>query len=69
MRYLYLAAALLGLAQAQTLDGFITTERARAIQGVLANIGPDGAECPGCYPGVVAASPSTEDPDCKVTFI
>lgn len=69
MRYLYLAAALLGLAQAQTLAEFITTERARAVQGVLANIGPNGANCPGCFPGVVTASPSTVDPDCKVAFM
>lgn len=68
MRYLYFAAALLGLAQAQTLEEFITTERERAIQGVLANIGPNGTQCPGCFPGVVAASPSTQDPDCKVAL-
>jgi hypothetical protein len=32
---------------------------------VLANIGPDGKEAQGAAPGVVVASPSRENPDCR----
>ena len=41
------------------LTDFIDTERAISLDGVLANIGSDGALSMGAFPGVVIASPST----------
>lgn len=50
------------------VDSFITTERGIALTGALANIGPNGAAVPGAGPGIVVASPSKKDPDCKFTI-
>lgn len=44
----------------------IETEVDIALPGVLNNIGPNGDKAPGAFAGVVIASPSTVDPDCKV---
>ena len=48
------------------LDAFIEKQSKISIAGVLANIGPDGEEAQGAAPGVVVASPSRQDPDCKL---
>ena len=48
-----------------TLDAFIASESPLALQGVLNNIGPNGSKAPGAGSGIVAASPSTSNPDCK----
>lgn len=47
------------------LDRFLITQRKTSIQGVLANIGSNGKRAKGAAPGVVVASPSQSDPDCK----
>lgn len=56
----------MGLPQARQLDldAFIAAERAIALQGVLDNIGPDGARVPGASAGYVVASPSKNNPNC-----
>lgn len=43
----------------------IDAETTIALQGVENNIGPDGSQAPGAFAGVVIASPSTENPNCK----
>ena len=48
-----------------TIEDFIATERAIALQGVLDNIGPNGTQVPGAGRGIVIASPSKVDPNCK----
>ena len=47
------------------LETFIQEQGKISIAGVLANIGPDGSEADGVPPGVVVASPSRSEPDCK----
>ena len=47
------------------LDKFVTAEKKIALQGVLNNIGPDGAKVLGAGAGFVVASPSKVDPDCE----
>lgn len=49
---------------AGSLDNFIASERPRALEGVLENIGAGGSKVSGAGPGVVVASPSKEDPNC-----
>jgi glucoamylase len=39
-----------------------------SLQGVLNNFGPTGSQAPGASAGVIIASPSTEDPNCKCSF-
>lgn len=51
--------------RASDLESFISSESTTALNGVLANIGPDGDRVPGAASGVVVASPSKQDPDCK----
>lgn len=51
-------------ARAQSLDQFISSESTTALQGVLANIGPDGSKVKGADSGIVVASPSQVNPDC-----
>lgn len=51
--------------QRRDLDSFVGTERAIALQGVLNNIGPHGSQVPGTAAGIIIASPSKSDPDCK----
>jgi hypothetical protein len=47
------------------LEGFIDSESTTALNGVLANIGPSGERVPGAGSGIVVASPSRANPDCK----
>ncbi|KAL6308371.1 glucoamylase [Sparassis latifolia] len=52
----------------QSVSSYISTESPIAKAGVLANIGPDGSLSSGAYPGIVIASPSTENPDYLYTW-
>jgi glucoamylase len=65
---------LLGIAQATSgfvpratgsLDSFLSKETPVALQGILNNIGASGAFSEGISEGVVVASPSKTDPNCK----
>lgn len=59
------------LAERAPTDGiskFINNEKPIALQGILANIGPDGQLCQGAASGVVIASPSTVNPDYVYTW-
>jgi glucoamylase len=47
------------------LQPFIDSESKIALNGVLANIGPSGVRVPGAESGIVVASPSRANPDCK----
>jgi glucoamylase len=49
----------------RAVDDFIETERPIAWSKLLCNIGPDGCAASGAGLGVVIASPSKSDPDCK----
>lgn len=40
-----------------------------AFQGVLNNIGPKGSKAPGALAGIIIASPSTSDPNCKCVLV
>ena len=51
------------------LKTYVASERARSLQGILDNIGPDGAKVAGASSGIVVASPSTVNPDCKFHLI
>ncbi|KAL8627892.1 hypothetical protein Q9189_006421 [Teloschistes chrysophthalmus] len=51
-----------------SLDTFIASERSRALQGVLDNIGAGGSKVPAAEPGLVVASPSKEDPNYFYTW-
>ncbi|RFU29189.1 hypothetical protein B7463_g7149, partial [Scytalidium lignicola] len=51
-----------------SLDDFISTERAIALQGALNNIGPNGSAVPGAGAGFVVASPSKVNPDYFFTW-
>ncbi|KAI9839170.1 MAG: hypothetical protein M1819_003163 [Sarea resinae] len=51
-----------------TVDSFIATESPIALQGVLNNIGPNGAKVPGAAAGIVVASPSTSNPNYFYTW-
>lgn len=53
------------LAQGNDLSDFVGWETNIALQKLLCNIGPDGCEAKKAKAGVVIASPSTEDPNCK----
>ncbi|KAF2106605.1 1, 4-alpha-D-glucan glucohydrolase [Lophiotrema nucula] len=46
----------------------VETETEIAFQGVLDNLGPDGSKAPGAEPGIIVASPSTEDPNYFYTW-
>ena len=48
-----------------SLDSFITSQNDVSIKGVLANIGSDGSKASGAAAGIVVASPSKSNPDCK----
>ena len=41
------------------LDSFVAIEKTRAVQGILDNLGADGALSHGAKAGIVIASPST----------
>lgn len=47
------------------ISNFIVKNRPIALQGILDNIGPDGAKVAGAGLGLVIASPSKANPDCK----
>lgn len=49
-----------------SLDEWLSTEVDLALTGILNNIGSEGAWAHGAKPGVVVASPSTNDPDCTI---
>ncbi|KAG2010275.1 glucoamylase [Coprinopsis cinerea AmutBmut pab1-1] len=49
-------------------DAYFERQVPIATENLLANIGPDGARSSGALPGVVIASPSTEDPDYLYTW-
>lgn len=51
------------------IDSFIATERPYALKRVLCNIGPNGCAAAGAAAGVVVASPSKSNPDCKSTLM
>ena len=48
-----------------SLDSWLSTESPYALQGVLNNIGADGSKASGASSGIVVASPSKNNPDCK----
>jgi glucoamylase len=48
-----------------SIDSFVKSQANVSIKGVLANIGPDGSKAQGASAGLVVASPSRSDPDCK----
>lgn len=48
-----------------SLDTWLASETVVARQGILDNIGSAGAHAANAKPGIVLASPSTSDPDCK----
>ena len=49
-----------------SVDSFVQAQSAVSIGGVLANIGTDGSKAKGVPAGIVVASPSRSDPDCKL---
>lgn len=68
-RPFYLTVASLVLAatagaECDRLGEYIADKRPDALQSVLDNIGPNGAQVPGAAAGLVVASPSKHDPDC-----
>lgn len=48
-----------------SLDTWLASETAVARQGILDNIGSDGAYAKSSDAGIVIASPSTNSPDCE----
>jgi hypothetical protein len=48
-----------------SLASWLSSENTVALQGVLANIGASGSKASGASAGVVVASPSKSDPNCK----
>lgn len=56
--YGFLFTAPVQSAPKTSLDSFVRTERAKAVQGILDNIGPDGKFDQGAAAGLVVASPS-----------
>ena len=48
-----------------SLDTWLATETTVSLNGILANIGADGAYAKSAKPGVIVASPSTSNPDCE----
>lgn len=51
-----------------TIDAFIKAQTTVSVNGVLANIG-GGSKAPGVPAGIVVASPSRTDPDCKCSLV
>jgi hypothetical protein len=49
----------------RSVDSFIDTETPIAWRKLLCNIGPSGCAAQGAAAGVVVASPSKANPDCK----
>jgi hypothetical protein len=48
-----------------SLASWLSSENTVALQGVLANIGASGSKASGASAGVVVASPSKTNPNCK----
>ncbi|OHF01446.1 glycosyl hydrolase family 15 [Colletotrichum orchidophilum] len=53
---------------AADMNDFISSQRTIALNGVLSNIGADGASVAGASAGIVVASPSKADPDYFYTW-
>ena len=51
-----------------SLDTWLASESTVARQGILDNIGSAGAYAANAKPGIVLASPSTSDPNCKLFY-
>ncbi|RHZ59208.1 hypothetical protein CDV55_102012 [Aspergillus turcosus] len=51
-----------------SLDAWLATETTVSLNGILANIGADGAYAKSAKPGVIIASPSTSNPDYYYTW-
>lgn len=51
--------------QQASINKFIKNQAQVSINGVLANIGPNGSKAPGVPAGILIASPSRSDPDCE----
>lgn len=51
--------------QQASINKFIKSQAQVSINGVLANIGPNGSKAPGVPAGILIASPSRSDPDCE----
>lgn len=49
----------------RTVDDFIAKEEPIALEELLCNIGSSGCHAQGASSGIVIASPSTSDPNCK----
>lgn len=49
------------------LTSFIASEIPLSLKGILDNIGPNGTKVPGAASGLVIASPSKADPNCKLS--
>lgn len=49
----------------RSVDSFIATESPIALSRLLCNIGSTGCYASGASPGIVVASPSKNNPDCK----
>lgn len=76
MRFLAIAvASLAGVAQSSVplfgrdLKTYVANQTARSLQGIFDNIGPDGAKAARTSSGIVVASPSIVNPDCKLLLI
>jgi glucoamylase len=52
-----------------SLASWIATESPLALNLMLANIGPNGSNDQGSASGIVVASPSVNNPDCKVKYL
>lgn len=48
------------------IEAFIEKQRPISLDGIVANIGPDGSGAQGAAAGIVVASPSKSDPDCML---
>lgn len=56
--------------RASTLStSWLASESAYSLQGVLANIGANGADASGADSGIVVASPSKTNPNCELKFL
>lgn len=73
MRFRAIAvASLAGVVQSNVplasrdLKTYVASQKARSLHGIFDNIGPDGAKVAGASAGIVVASPSTVNPDCKL---
>lgn len=63
-----LAGPVLEQRQALSLDAWIAQERNIAVAGILANIGPDGAQATNASRGVVIAGPGIVNPDYRYSW-